>query len=154
MARAFFIVREFSIFYETLDNIPDSGYTNCMKRSKKPNECTDAELAAYLKSLKIERQATFSQFIILRSLNPGIDAKDYFAIYDAVTPAPLPIVDDGKAPPAATHIDTLYGFSCSITRGDYGTYKMVWYSEDGEVIMNGSNPESMPPDPARFMPIE
>lgn len=45
-----------------------------------------AALAADYKARGIERSRAWSQFVIDRALNPGIDAKDFYAYYDSVVP--------------------------------------------------------------------
>lgn len=43
---------------------------------------SNSELAGDYKARGIDRQSSYSQFVKDRNLNPGIDAKDFFAIYD------------------------------------------------------------------------
>ncbi|QLE46339.1 hypothetical protein FD723_39710 (plasmid) [Nostoc sp. C052] len=43
---------------------------------------SDSELAGDYKARGIDRQSSYSQFVKDRNLNPGIDAKDFFEIYD------------------------------------------------------------------------
>jgi hypothetical protein len=45
-----------------------------------------ADLAADYKAKGIERQASYSQFVRDRDLKPEMDAKEFYAIYDSVTP--------------------------------------------------------------------
>jgi hypothetical protein len=45
-----------------------------------------ADLAADYKARGIERQATYSRFVQDRALKPEMDAKEFYAIYDSVTP--------------------------------------------------------------------
>jgi len=45
-----------------------------------------ADLAADYKAKGIERQATYSQFVKDRALKPEMDAKDFYEIYDSVSP--------------------------------------------------------------------
>jgi hypothetical protein len=55
-----------------------------------PGKVTDrrkvnaADLAAEYKSRGIDRQRAWSQFVIDRGLNPGIDAKEFYRIYDSL----------------------------------------------------------------------
>jgi len=48
-----------------------------------------ADLAADYKARGIERQASYSQFVKDRALKPEMDAKEFFKIYDRVTPEVL-----------------------------------------------------------------
>jgi hypothetical protein len=48
-----------------------------------------ADLAADYKSRGMSRQRAWSQFVIDRGLRPGMDAKDFYAVYDRVSAFPM-----------------------------------------------------------------
>lgn len=43
-------------------------------------------MAAYWKAIGIERQASYSQWVKHTQLKPGMNAKEWFAIWDSVAP--------------------------------------------------------------------
>jgi hypothetical protein len=55
-----------------------------------PTRISPADFAAELKAQGVGRQESWSRWVQRTSLRPGMDAKDWYAIYDSVTPAVLP----------------------------------------------------------------
>lgn len=65
---------------------------------------TDIELAGDYKFRGIERQAAYSAFIRDRNLKPGIDAKEFFAIYDSAIALPIKRYLSNEKVEGMTHI--------------------------------------------------
>lgn len=101
------------------------------------------ELAADYKARGMDRREGFNQLIKDRNLQPGVDAKDFFAVYDSVQPCLL--VSTAVVGFEPTHFDTLKKVSCQITKDERGVFRMVW--ADGST---GSNPPVSPPPPDRY----
>jgi len=104
------------------------------------------DLAADYKARGLERTRAWGEFVKDRALQPEMDAKQFYAIFDQVSPARLPGPSyETAADFQATHLDTLTDTKVQITPTDFG-HKLVW--EGG---MTGSNPG--PLDEGRFKPI-
>jgi hypothetical protein len=107
-----------------------------------------ADLAADYKARGMERHRAWDQLIIDRGLQPGINAKEFYAIFDNVTACALV----GRAESVgfeATHRDTMFGdIGVSIRVDAQGVYRMVWANG-----MTGSQPPFMPPDAERFVAL-
>ena len=105
-----------------------------------------ADLAADYKARGIDRQASYSFFVKDRDLRPEINAKDFFAIFDATTPA---LIND--MPPSEkfvpTHWDTELEEYVQIRQDERGVYRLTWAGGH-----TGSNPPGFPMD--KFIPIE
>ena len=101
------------------------------------------EVASEFKARGIGRQESWSRWVQATSLRPGMDAKDWYAIYDSVA-ATLPSVRTVNI--TATHYDTLIKCSVEIREDAHGVFLMRW--ADGHT---GSNPPSLPPEAPRFV---
>jgi hypothetical protein len=55
-------------------------------RHRSRHLATAATLAADYKAQGIDRQRAFSQFVIDRSIKPELGARDFYAVYDSVSP--------------------------------------------------------------------
>ena len=99
--------------------------------------------AAEFKAQKIGRQESWSRWIQITGLNPGMDAKDWYAIYDSAI-----AYHECLSRPAdfeTTHFDELLQRDVEIKQDARGVYFIRW--DDGHT---GSNPPCNPPDPQRF----
>ena len=106
-----------------------------------------ADLAADYKARGMEHHRAWDQLIIDRGLVPGIDAKEFYKIFDSVTPH----LYQSEALTVAfqpTHFDTLLDLRVAIRQDDRDIYHLLW--ESGA---RGTNPPILPPDPQRFVPI-
>lgn len=107
-------------------------------------------LAADYKHKGYERHYAWDRFIIERGLIPGIDAKQFYAIFDRVSPYPLDGVESVAFSP--THMDYLLPdrpIAVQMTTLENGVTEVVWANGS-----TGSYPPCFPPDPARFVKIE
>jgi len=103
-------------------------------------------LAAQYRFQRMDRTRAWSQFVIDRSLQPEMDARDFYAIFDAVYPCPLASVQSVEF--EATHWDTLRECEVQITQDDAGVYRLLW--ADGST---GSSPPALEPS-ARYRALE
>lgn len=104
-------------------------------------------IAAKFKAEGVQRQVSWSRWVQITALRPGMDAKDWYAIFDSVEAA-LPEIRKRNHLANPTHLDTLFGCNVEITELPNGVFEMRW--ENG---LTGSNPPTYPPDPARFVAI-
>ena len=102
--------------------------------------------AAEFKARGIGRQESWSRWVQATSLRPGMDAKDWYSIYDNAE-AMLPEVKAVVITP--THYDTLRQCNVEIHTDEFGVFVMQW--ADGGT---GSNPPFLPPSEDRYIPIE
>lgn len=104
------------------------------------------ETAERFKAQGIGRQESWSRWVQATALRPGMDAKDWYAIYDSVEayfpaqPAPANI--------NATHYDNVRQCEVEIVKDQYGVFEMRW--ADGGT---GSNPPCLPPGLPRYIPL-
>lgn len=107
------------------------------------------EIAARFKAAGVPRQESWSRWVQITSLRPGMDAADWYAIYDSVTAAALPpVAAQQQCCINTTHFDTLLQRNVEISRRDNGVFHLQW--EDGHT---GSEPPCCPPDPQRYKAI-
>lgn len=121
--------------------------TVTIKQSVNRYTASHADLAADYKARGMKRHQAWDQLIIDRGLVPGIDAKEFYALFDSVTACVLV----GKVERIgfdATHRDTMFGIDVAIRVDESGVYRMVWANG-----MTGSQPPFMPPDADRFVAI-
>ncbi len=116
-----------------------------IKRLKPFNKATASELAAHFKSRSLDRYQAWDAFIIARGLRPEMNAKEFYAIYDAVAPTPLVEIVDVDFQP--THFDTLLGVTCQIEVDERGVRHIIW--EHGAC---GSDPPAM--DGGRYVKLK
>lgn len=104
-----------------------------------------ADLAADFKWRGLSKYVAWDQYIISLGLKPQMDAKDFYALFDAVSPKPL---NDYRLPAdyKPTHHDTLIDMDCQIITDVVGVQHIVWL--DGHT---GSNPPGFDAD--RFVPL-
>ena len=105
-------------------------------------EASAESLAQDYKARGVERQASYSQFVIDRGLNPEMDAKEFMAIFDRVSPHLL--MEYKQIDYISTHHDTELNIDCMIVEDAWG-FKIVW--DNG---MTGHNPPCCPPSEPRF----
>ena len=102
-------------------------------------------MAAHFKHLGVKRQESWSRWVQVTSLRPGMDAKDWYKIFDAAEACPLPTQSHREI--NATHFDTVRQCDVEIKEDERGIFNMHW--ADGGY---GSNPPCEPPSPDRFIP--
>ena len=97
-----------------------------------------ADLAADYKARGIDRQATYSHFVSDRALKPEIDAKEFFAIFDVVSPKRIidEIITIQFHP---THWDVELEEYVQVSKDDNGVYHMLWATGH-----QGTNPPGFP----------
>lgn len=105
-----------------------------------------ADLAADYKFRRMEKFLAWDNFVIDRQLKPEMDAKEFYALFDSVTPALYASFADANIEP--THFDNLLKIDCQITERADGVFMIVW--ADGN---SGSNPPCYPPESDRYLPI-
>lgn len=82
-----------------------------------------------------DKQSSWSEFVRLKNLNPGMDAKDYFKIYDEA----MPIFPSEEQPEFhATHIDPMTGIEYEVKENDGKVVKGLMKYPNGTVITFGS----------------
>lgn len=97
-----------------------------MKISKMIPDCDldKYQLVARIKAMyKLERQATYGMYVKHRGLSPDIDAKEYFGIYDNVSPNMQIVSEEFEF--KATHINRITRFKVMMWREESGCYKFV-----------------------------
>ena len=92
------------------------------------NDLSVHDLAADYKYRGYDRYRAWDQFIFDRYLNPGIDANDFYEVFDTVKPRPL-INLKFPADFRPNHFDRLRRCLCEITVRDDGAIKIRW--DDG-----------------------
>lgn len=107
-----------------------------------------ADLAADYKARGIARSASYSQFVRDRVLRPEMDAKAFFALYDAATPALLPREGGERVRFVPTHWDTVIQDFVMIRPDARGVRDMVWATG-----ITGSEPPGYPLDANRYRPL-
>jgi hypothetical protein len=99
-----------------------------------------ADLAADYKARGINRQATYSMFVMDRALKPEISAKEFFAIFDIVSPSMIKELGDFPFHP--THWDKELKEYVEIFQDkETGVYTLIWAHGH-----KGTNPPSFPMD--------
>lgn len=103
-----------------------------------------ADLAAEYKYRGFERHYAWDMFVKERGLKPEMNAKEFYAIFDSVSPCPI----DRRAIVEfdATHMDTLLDVPCQITDDERGVHHIVWSHG-----VSGSNPPCDPTFAERFL---
>ena len=104
-----------------------------------------ADLAADYKARGIDRQEAWSRFVQDKNLKPGMDAKEFYSIYDRVVPqelAGIPQIVDFQP----THFDEFKNALVAVTESEY-QWRLLW--PDGAT---GGYPKNQPL-PNRFSPI-
>ena len=101
-------------------------------------------LAADYKYRGLNRHRAWDQLVIDCGLVPGIDAKDFYKIFDAVEPSPL-IKDEPPSDFKPTHFDNYWGCKCEIITRDDGVIEIRW--ENGHY---GGYPPCNPPEEGRY----
>ena len=108
------------------------------------NDLSVHDLAADYKYRGYDRYRAWDQLIIDRDLNPGIDAKDFYKIFDSTDA--YPINESGpKSDLHWTHFDNLYGCRCEMITRDDGVIEIKW--ENGHY---GGYPPCNPPEEGRI----
>ena len=95
---------------------------------------TPAESAAISKARGYSKYYAFDQYIIQSGLKPEIDAKEFYAIFDAVAPAEI-TKRSQHANWQPTHFDTLKNMECQAKQKN-GFVSILW--ADGRI---GSDPD-------------
>ena len=106
-------------------------------------------LASDYKARGLDRHKAWDAFVIDRLLNPEIDARKFYQIYDSVISLRLDEIKTFSFNP--THLDIIIKDRprlVQITKNDNGVYHLIW--EDGST---GTNPPCFPPETNRFIPI-
>lgn len=116
-------------------------------RAKTFDELTDADLAAFYKFMGYDKFYAWDMYVINRGLNPTIDAKEFYGIFEYVSAAPMPETRE-EVEFTPTHIDTLTDHKCMIFLLPDGAYQIIW-----DTGYNGVNPAMYPPEPPRFLPL-
>ena len=112
------------------------------------NDLSVHDLAADYKYRGYDRYRAWDQLIIDRSLNPGIDAKDFYKIFDSTDA--YPINESGpKSDLHWTHFDKLYGCRCEMITRDDEVIEIQW--ENGHY---GGYPPCNPPEPGRYKKLD
>lgn len=106
-------------------------------------------LAADYKFRRMSKYRAWDQYIIDTGLRPKMDAKDFYAIFEAVTAAPRKIYGVKPAGFVATHHDTMFDEDCEMHVDSLGVVHVVW-----ESAHTGSYPPCNPPEVERFVKIE
>jgi hypothetical protein len=102
------------------------------------------QLAAEIKAEGRDKYIAWDQYIIRTGLKPEVDAKEFYAIYEKISPA------FAKKPNVnATHHDNYFGIDCEMTTDEFGVISIVWSSG-----LTGSYPPCYPPEEGRFTPLE
>lgn len=103
-----------------------------------------ADLAAEYKYRGLERHLAWDTFVHDRGLKPEMNAKEFYAIFDSVSPCPI----DKRTMVEfdATHMDTLLNVPCQITDDERGVHHIVWSHG-----VSGSNPPCDPTFAERFL---
>jgi len=111
------------------------------------NDLSVHDLAADYKYRGYDRYRAWDQLIIDRGLVPGIDAKDFYKIFDATDA--YPINETGpKSDLQWTHFDKLYGCRCEMITRDDEVIEIQW--ENGHY---GGYPPCNPPEEGRYIKI-
>jgi hypothetical protein len=105
-----------------------------------------ADLIADYKYHGIGKQVAWGKFVTDRLLRPEMNAKEFYALYEATAPARFECFSEMAITP--THHDNVLGIDCQITKRDDGVFMIVW--ADGHT---GSNPPIYPPDPERYVKL-
>jgi len=108
---------------------------------------SDAELASYYKSRGYDKYYAWDEYIKARLLRPNIDAKEFYKLYEAVSPGFSPY-EEVEVDFTPTHYDTMLKCHVQIKQDERGVYQMIW--ENG---CTGSNPPCCPPD-ERYVEVQ
>ena len=108
------------------------------------NDLSVHDLAADYKYRGYDRYRAWDQLIIDRDLNPGIDVKDFYKIFDSTDAYPITVAGP-KSDLHWTHFDNLYGCRCEMITRDDGVIEIKW--ENGHY---GGYPPCNPPEEGRY----
>ena len=118
-------------------------------RKKSRNTADASDLAADYKARGIERNASYSQFVKDRNLNPGMNASEFYKVFDRATPARFEESTGGdRVKFSPTHWDNLTESYVQITPDATGRREMLW-----ETGNHGADVASMPFDTSRYEEI-
>ena len=88
-------------------------------------ELSDVQLVQRIKAMhpREDKQSLYSRFVQERSLSPGIDAKEFYEIYDMVGSDPH--IEDREMEFKPTHRDKSTGNLVMVWLDDKGIYRLV-----------------------------
>jgi len=90
------------------------------------------DVAAHFKAFGIGRQESWSRWVQWTQLRPGMDAKDWYKIYDSVSPRQMPMAARPSMGEPTHRITYHYGRLSKVVRVTQKAETFVaWVDEDG-----------------------
>jgi hypothetical protein len=108
------------------------------------NKISVYQSAENSKAAGYDKYYAWDMYIKDTGLKPEVDAKEFYAIYEKISPAV-------KTKPNinATHHDNYFGIDCEMTTDEFGVISIVWSNG-----LTGGYPPCNPPEEGRFTPLE
>ena len=113
-----------------------------------PRDIPIEDLAADYKYRGLKPFLAWDQLIIDRNLCPGINAKDFYNIFERVIAYPL-LKNESFEDFKPTHMDTMLNHKCEMITKEDGVINVRW--DNGHT---GGYPPCYPPEEGRYVKLE